>query len=366
MAAFFVIKAKPAMQKQPYNAQNLFIYLLARLFRNTIMKTTIKFAAVTAIALSSLSAHAGLYCVFDPLGTQGPAFGIAKDFALVAKQWGIPLTLKAYTDERVVTEDFKAGQCDGIAVTTLRGRQFNHFVGSLDSVGAVPTNKHLRVALQALASPQMAPAMTTGQYEVIGVAPLGGAYIMVRDRAINSIEKAAGKKIAVLDYDKSQAKMAQQMGLQPVASDITSFAANFNNGQVDIIAAPAIAYKPFEIYKGLGTTGAVYRFPLIQMTGMMIIRKDKWPADLGAKARAYSLTQLDRAEVLAKQAEDTIPANYWMELSAADKAKYVIMMRESRILLTQDGTYDPKMMKLLKKVRCKLDASAAECSDNVE
>lgn len=330
------------------------------------MKAITKLAAVTTLALTSLSANAGLYCVFDPLGTQGPAFGIAKDFALVAKQWKIPLTLKAYTDERVVTEDFKAGQCDGIAVTTLRGRQFNHFVGSLDSVGAVPTNKHLRVALQALASPQMAPAMTTGQYEVIGIAPLGGAYIMVRDRAINSIEKAAGKKIAVLDYDKSQAKMAQQMGLQPVASDITSFAAKFNNGQVDIIAAPAIAYKPFEIYKGLGSTGAVYRFPLIQMTGMMIIRKDKWPADLGAKARAYSLTQLDRAEALAKQAEDTIPANYWMELSAADKAKYVIMMRESRILLTQDGTYDPKMMKLLKKVRCKIDASAAECSDNVE
>jgi hypothetical protein len=326
----------------------------------------IKTLAASALLAISSNSMAGLYCVFDPLGAQGPAFEIAKDFALVAKQWKIPLTLKAYTDERVVTEDFKAGQCDGIAVTTLRGRQFNHFVGSLDSIGAVPTYKHLRIALQAIASPQMAPNMISGQYEVIGVAPLGGAYIMVRDRNINSIEKAAGKKIAVLDFDKSQAKMAQQMGLQPVASDITSFAPKFNNGQVDIIAAPAIAYKPFELYKGLGTTGAVYRFPLIQMTGMMIIRKDKWPADFGAKARAYSLTQLDRAELIAKQSEDTIPANYWMELSANDKARYVVMMRESRLILTKDGTYDVKMMKLLKKVRCKIDASAAECSDNAE
>ena len=102
------------------------------------------------------------------------------------------------------------------------------------------------------------------------------------------------------------------------------------------------------------------------MTGMMIIRKDKWPADFGAKARAYSLTQLDRAELIAKQSEDTIPANYWMELSANDKARYVVMMRESRLILTKDGTYDQKMMRLLKKVRCKVDASAAECSDNVE
>jgi len=121
----------------------------------------IKILVASALLAISSNSMAGLYCVFDPLGAQGPAFEIAKDFALVAKQWKVPLTLKAYTDERVVTEDFKAGQCDGIAVTTLRGRQFNHFVGSLDSIGAVPTYKHLRIALQAIASPQMATAMTS-------------------------------------------------------------------------------------------------------------------------------------------------------------------------------------------------------------
>ncbi len=330
-----------------------------------MMKTT-KLAVAAALAFGSLTANAGIYCIYDPLGAQGPAFGVAKDFALVAKRWGVDVTLKPYTDERIATEDFKAGQCDGVAVTGLRGRQFNHFVGSIDSIGAVPTYKHLRVVIQALATPQMAPAMVTGQYEVIGIAPLGGAYIMVRDRQINSIEKAAGKKIAVLDFDKSQAKMAQQMGLQPVSSDITNLGPKFNNGQVDIIAVPAIAYKPFELYKGLGTTGAVYRFPLIQMTGMMIIRKDKWPSDFGAKARAYAATQLDQAEVISKQAEAGIPDKYWLELSPTDKAKYVIMMREARLSMTRDGTYDPKMMTLLKKVRCKLDASAAECTDNVE
>ena len=330
------------------------------------MKTTIKFAAVTAIALSSLSAHAGLYCVFDPLGTQGPAFGIAKDLALVAKQWGIPLTLKAYTDERVVTEDFKAGQCDGIAVTTLRGRQFNHFVGSLGSVGAVPTNKHLRVALQALASPQMAPAMTTGQYEVIGVAPLGGAYIMVRDRAINSIEKAAGKKIAVLDYDKSQAKMAQQMGLQPVASDITSFAAKFNNGAVDIVAAPALAYKPLEMYKGLGKNGAIVRFPIVQLTFQFIINKDKFPADFGQKSRAYWNAQTPRAMGIVAKAEKDIPAGVWMDLPEKDKDGYIVLLRDARIALTKEGIYNPFTMKVLKKTRCSVNGVDAECSQNLE
>jgi len=328
--------------------------------------TTRSAIAAALLTATALPAQAGLYCIFDPLGSQGPAFSVAKDFALEAKRWGVSIELKAYTDERVVTEDFKAGQCDGIAVTGLRGRQFNHFVGSIDSIGAVPTMQHLRTVIQAISSPQMAPAMINGPYEVIGVAPLGAAYIFVRDRSINSVEKAAGKKIAVLDFDKSQAKMAQQMGLQPVASDITNFAPKFNNGQVDIIAAPAIAYKPFELFKGLGSTGAIYRFPLIEMTGMMVVRKDKWPADFPARARAYAVTQLDRAEQLSAAAEKTIPGNYWLDLSETDKSRYTIMMREARKTLTRDGFYDPKMMKLLKKVRCKYEPGAGECSDNEE
>ncbi|MEL0027698.1 MAG: putative solute-binding protein, partial [Perlucidibaca sp.] len=40
--------------------------------------------------------------------------------------------------------------------------------------------------------------------------------------------------------------------------------------------------------------------------------------------------------------------------------------REARVQLTKEGFYDPKMMSLLKKVRCKIDPSAAECADNVE
>lgn len=40
------------------------------------------------------------------------------------------LDLKPYTDQRIVAEDFKAGQCDAVALTGLRGRQFNTFTGA--------------------------------------------------------------------------------------------------------------------------------------------------------------------------------------------------------------------------------------------
>ena len=38
------------------------------------------------------------------------------------------------------------------------------------------------------------------------MAPLGAAYVMVNDRSIDSIEKAAGKKVAVMGLDKKQAQ----------------------------------------------------------------------------------------------------------------------------------------------------------------
>ena len=322
-------------------------------------------AAMTASLFTGV-AQAQSFCVYDPTGAQGPSYAFAKDYALAAKAWGVNLVLKAYTDERVASEDFKAGQCDGIAITGLRGRQYNAYVGSIDSIGAVPSYRHLRTVLQVLASPQSEANMKKGAYEVVGIFPLGAAYVFVRDRSINSIEKAAGKKIAVLDFDKSQAKLVQQLGAQPVSSDITNFTTKFNNGQVDIVAAPGIAFKPFEMYKGLGSTGAIYRFPLIQLTAHMIVRIEKFPAGFGQKSRAFVLTQLDRADATIKQAEDGIPAKYWLDLTTADKEKYTVMMREARIQLTKDGIYDPRMMSLLKKVRCKIEPGAGECADSIE
>ncbi|MGB2115144.1 MAG: hypothetical protein ACPHZA_18350, partial [Marinobacter adhaerens] len=48
------------------------------------------------------------FCVFDPVGANGPLFSITKEFQPVALQRGIKLDLRAYTDEKVAAEDFKA------------------------------------------------------------------------------------------------------------------------------------------------------------------------------------------------------------------------------------------------------------------
>ncbi len=327
----------------------------------------LKHLVAPMLALAAIApAQAQRFCIYDPVGAQGSIYALGKDYALAAKDWGATLELRAYTDERVAAEDFRAGQCDGVAMTGLRGRAFNPYVGSIDSLGSVPSYRHLHVVIEVLSSPLSAAGMKRGDYEVAGIIPLGAAYVFVRDRSIDSIEKAAGKKIAVLDFDKSQARLVQQMGAQPVSADITNYASRFNNGQVDIVVAPAIVYKPFEMYKGLGMTGAVYRLPLLQLTGNLIIRHDRFPAGFGQKSREYILSQLEVAERTIQQAEADIPAKYWLDLQPADRDKYALMMREARIELRREGFYDPRMMSLLKRVRCKIDAAAGECSDNIE
>ena len=321
--------------------------------------------AALALAMGS-SAQAQTVCVFDLLGTAGESYAMMKDYALAAKQWGANVTLKPYTDERVAAEDFKAGQCDGVSLTGMRGRQFNAFTGSIDAIGAVPSNAMAKVVMSLLAKPQLAADMVNGDYEVAGVVPLGSAFLLVNDRSINTLAKAAGKKIAVLDYYKAQAKLVQKVGAQPVSADVTTFGGKFNNGQVDIIAAPAIAFKPLELHKGLGAKGAVVRFPIAQVSGNVIIRKSKFPEGFGQKSREWVASQLPRAMNIIGKTEAEIAAKFWMDIPANDKIGYVKLMRESRIDLTKEGIYNKKMMSLLKKVRCQQDSSSFECALNDE
>jgi hypothetical protein len=341
------------------------------------VKKLILAALLTAMSFHSAYATSGpklTLCVFDPLGARGDAFGYARDYVLQFPRFGLnnPVELKAYTNEAIVAEDFKAGQCDGAIMTNLRARQFNKYTGSLDAVGAVPSRAALNLALEALANKQLAPKMSEGDYEVIGIIPLGTAYIMVGDRKINTLAKAAGKKIAVLDYDKSQAKLVQKIGAQPVSVDLTTISGKFNNHQVDIIAGPAVIFKPFELAKGMTSpsgevTGAVIRFPLIQITAVIVVRKSKFiNEDANQKIREYVNGHIGVAYKYIDNAEKDIDAKYWMDVPAADKPGYVKLMRASRMDLTKDGTYDSAMMHLLKKVRCKLDPSNYECALNDE
>lgn len=318
--------------------------------------------ATATLAVSGLAQAKQVICVFDLVGKNGDVYSVMKDYQLAAKNWGADVELWINTNEAVVAEDFKAGKCDGISVTGMRGRQFNNFTGSLDAIGAIPDLNLAVKMMQGLASPTFAKHMLQGKYEVVGVIPVGDAFLLVNDRTINTVAKAAGKKIAVLDYDEAQKIMVQQVGAQAVSADVTNFGAKFNNGQVDIIGAPAAVFKPLELHKGLGSKGAIVNYPVLQVTGNIIIRPDKFPAGYGQKSREWVRSQLPRAFGILGKMKADIPAKYWMDIPAADKPGYQKMMRDSRIDLTKRGVYDKRMMKLLWQFRCKQNPKNFECA----
>lgn len=331
------------------------------------MKKIALAAATTIIGLSTTTANAAIdICVFDLLGKSGESFQMAQEWALAAKGWGADVNLIPKQDEAVADNDFKAGKCDGVFMTAMRARQYNKFVGSIDSLGGVPSNgiaqKAITFALDARNAGKMVSNLGGKKYEVAGIAPLGSAFIFVRDKNIDSIEKAAGKKFAVLGYDQAQKVIVQRVGAQAVISDISNFAAKFNNGQVDMIGAPAYAYKPLELNKGLGTNGAVFNFPVMQITADFLIRPEKFPAGFGQKSRDYFIKNLPKSFAMISRLESSIPAKYKVNLTADDKLKYQKMMRDGRLELTKIGVYDPAMMSVLKKARCSVDKANFECS----
>lgn len=332
---------------------------------------SVLFALLSLSLLTSHSAQAAepikrKVCVFDIIGNVGPVMGAMRDWRTAALGWGLDAELIPFTNEAIAAEDLKAGKCDAALMTGIRGRNFNQFAGTLDSIGGIPSMTHMRTVLQVLAHPSSADKMNGDGYSVMGIAPAGAAYVFVNDREINTLAKAAGKKVAVLEYDRTQAIMVAQVGATPVNSDITNFSTKFNNGVVDVVAAPLIAYAALELYKGMTPNGGIINYPLAQISMQLIARSDRFPPAILQTSREYFYNNLDQVlEGLAKE-EQAVDPKWWVEIPAADQQEYEVLMQDARIQMRDQGYYDPEMLSLQRRVRCKVDTDRAECTNPLE
>ena len=243
------------------------------------MKRRMGLVALATAAMLSLSGNAMAltkrsFCVFDLIGANGDTFNIMRDYKTAAVAWGVDVELKPYTDEKIASEDLKAGQCDAAVLTGIRGRQFNRYTGSMDSIGAIPTYDAMRTVIAVIASnsPSVNKHLVAGPYEVGGIVPLGAAFLFLKDREIDTVEELAGKSIAVLEYDSAQAHMASRVGMSPVMSDITNFSTRFNNGSVDVCFAPVMGYSALELYKGMAPDGGLQDYVLGQLSAQIILK----------------------------------------------------------------------------------------------
>jgi len=301
-------------------------------------------------------------CIWDIGGRNGVVFNAAMEQRALALEYGINLDLVPYTNETVMVDELKAGRCDAALMSGLRARQFNLYSGSVDAIGAVPSQKHMQTLLQVMAHPRQAGHMVQGDYVVMGIYPAGAAHIFVNDRSISSLAKAAGKRVAVLDYDETQAEMVAAIGATPVSTDIVSAPNKFNNGQIDILPAPLVAYEILELYKGMSPDGGVVDYPLTQLSMQLIGRLDKFPNEVAQLIREASFEAypdvIKRIEVETRR----VPERWMIAIPDKDKREYEVMMQDARDALRAQKYYSSDMLDLQRKIRCKFDPTRSECS----
>jgi TRAP-type C4-dicarboxylate transport system substrate-binding protein len=301
-------------------------------------------------------------CIWDIGGRNGPVFNAAMEQRALAVEYGINLDMVPYTNETVMVDEFKAGRCDAALMSGLRARQFNLYSGSVDAIGAVPSQKHMQTLLQVLSHPRQAGHMVQGDYVVMGIFPAGAAHIFVNDRSISSLAKAAGKRVAVLDYDETQAEMVAAIGATPVTTDIVSAPNKFNNGQIDILPAPLVAYELLELYKGMSPDGGVVDYPLTQLSMQLIGRLDKFPNEVAQLIREASFEAYPAVIKRIEQETRRVPDRWMIAIPDKDKREYEVMMQDARDALRAQEYYSADMLSLQRKIRCKFDPTRSECS----
>lgn len=320
---------------------------------------------VTGLILTATSATAiekKKICTWDPVGKNGPVMGFYSDLRPKAIAWGLDIEFVAYTDEKVASNDFKAGVCDAAHLSAILSRQYVPFAGTLDAIGGVVSDSGLAKITATMANPKAGEILTNGDYEAVAAFPVGSMYAFVKDKRISSVSDFAGKKISVLNGDPQAHKLANLVGASPVSTSLATFSGQFNNGNIDILMMPALAYNTFELYHGLGESGGILDYRLYYGMLQTITRKDSWPEDFGIKMRKYVLSRLKDIDKLVADAEAEIPSKYWIKTGEKTREELIKLSKDVRVALKQEEVMDPRALKLLWKIRCSENPSAGECT----
>lgn len=325
-------------------------------------KRSLTIIALTLLSATAMAVEKKKICTWDPVGKNGPVMEFYSDLKPKALAWGLDIEFIAYTDEKVAANDFRAGVCEAAHLSAILSRQFVPFAGTLDAIGGITSDEGLAKIIATIASPKAGEILTNGNYEAVAAWPVGSMYAFVGDKNINTVADFSGKKISVLNEDPQAHKLADLVGASPVGTSLATFSGQFNNGNIDILLMPALAYNTFELYHGLGDKGGILDYRMYYGMLQTITRKDAWPADFGQNMRNYVVGRLKDINKLVSDAEAEIPAKYWIKTDEKTQAEFVKLSKDIRVALKQEGVMDAKALKLLWKIRCSENPSASECA----
>lgn len=314
------------------------------------------------IGISTLSSASQIeLCVFDVMGVNGITMAVAKDYALAAKQWGVTIQPKVYTQLNEVIRDFDNKKCDGVVADNFSTRKYNLFMGTVGAIGAVPNYDIGQRVIMALSSPKLAPKLKTATHEVVGYMPYGLVYLMAKDRNLNSLEKVKGLRIGVLEEDPSQRRMAQKVGMKPVFMTFDNAASKFRNHEFDIVPAPLIIWEPFEGEKLIGSNGGIANYPMAFMTMNFILANANYPADFGQKSREWFSRQSPQLFKTVQRWDAKVPDKFWVQIPDIDRPSYDHLASQLRKEFIDNKIYDISMMTLIRHLRCVQEPNFVEC-----
>jgi len=270
--------------------------------------------------------------------------------------------MDAYTDEKVASNDFKSGVCDAVFLTNLLAKEYVPFSGAFGAPGAITSLDELKTLSATLNSPKARKFITSGKYELTGLFPIGEIYTFVRDKSNVSIPNISGKKVSILNADIASSRFAEIVGASPVHTSLATWGGQFNNGNVDVMFAPALAYNTFELYKGLGGSGGIVDYNILYAVMEMVVNNQRVPEGFAVSMRKHALSRFDELENTVKQAHSEIPEKYWVRLGQSQTDEYENLAKDIRLGLKKEKAYDSKAITILWKIRCKFNPSATECA----
>jgi len=302
------------------------------------------------------------FCVWDPVGGNGPFISFLKQTKLKALGWGIDLQLDAYTDEKVAANDFRSGVCDAVFLTNILAKDFVPFSAAFGAPGAISSLDELKTLSATLNNPKARKFVVNDKYEVSGLFPIGEIYTFIRDKSNVSISAISGKKVSILNGDVASSRFAEIVGASKVHTSLATWGGQFNNGNVDVMFAPALAYNTFELYKGLGEKGGIIDYNILYAVMQMVVNHEKVPDGFGSHMRKHALSRFYELENTVKIAHSEIPQKYWVKLTPDQKNEFNNLSKDIRLSLRDEGDYDSKAISILWKIRCKFNPSATECA----
>lgn len=325
-----------------------------------------QFMLCALISFSSLNTYAQSICTFDIGGASGENFALMKDYALAAKKWGVNISLKAYGNEENAYKDFLANKCEGLLATSFLTRKLNSYTGTINAIGAIPSNTIARNVLSLMANSKIAADMVEDGYEAAGIVPVGSAYFVMKDRNINTLAKIEGKRIGALSIDPIVPRMLRRVGAKPVPMTIENGGAKFKGSEIDVLPAPAMAFSALEVYRTIGTQGGIAKFPLSFITLNLIIKQNAFPNEFGQTSRKWFVDRTPQLMDRVVRYENEVPKSNWFDIPSEDQVGYLRILRQMRLEFVKDKTYNSKMISLLKRLRCQQDPSNYECAQKAE